>query len=64
MPFGYPAREMSHPKGITPQGGLLCKVLRVLDCVFDRADHVEGLLRKVVVVAVDDAGKAMDRLGQ
>src|ERR687887_230043 len=43
--------------------GLLAgKLLRLLDGLLDRADHVEGLLGKVVVLAFDDLLEALDRV--
>src|ERR687887_396870 len=43
--------------------GLLAgKLLRLLDGLLDRADHVEGLLGKVVVLALDDLLEALDRV--
>ena len=36
---------------------------RLLDGLFDRADHVERLLRQVVVLAFDDLLEALDRVG-
>src|SRR4029453_6606784 len=38
-------------------------LLRFLDRFLDRADHVEGLLGEVIVLAVDDLTEAADGLG-
>ena len=43
---------------------LLLEVLRVLDRFVDRANHVERLLGNVVVVAIDDAVEAANRLSK
>src|SRR4051812_39266745 len=37
-------------------------LLRALDRAFDRADHVERLLRELVVLAVEDLLEAADRV--
>src|SRR5919202_326152 len=46
--------------------GLRLRLARLLAClrngVVDRADHVEGLLGQVVVLAVEDLGEAADRV--
>ena len=46
-----------------PSPSTPCHLLRLLDRFLDRADHVEGLLRHVVVLAVDDLPEARDRVG-
>src|SRR6185436_12227172 len=38
--------------------------LRFLECLLDRADHVEGLLGQLVALAVDDHLEALDRVLQ
>ena len=43
-------------------GGLRRHLARLVDGFVDRADHVKGALRQVVVVSGDDALKAFDRV--
>src|SRR5215472_2513586 len=43
-------------------GGLRRHLLRLGDGVLDRADHVEGAFRQIVVISADDALKAFDRV--
>ena len=49
---------------LTPELGLFGHLLGLLDRFFDAADHVERLLRQVVVLAVDDRLEAADRVLQ
>src|SRR5262249_6753436 len=41
-------------------GGLGSHLTALFDCLFDGADHVEGALGQVVIVAFDDALEALD----
>src|SRR5581483_10912824 len=40
----------------------LRQLLAALDCLLDRPDHVERLLGKIVVLAVEDLAEAADRV--
>src|SRR5712691_11585071 len=48
----------------TSQSLLRCYPLAARHSLFDCADHEEGLLRQVVVFAVHDLAKALDRVFQ
>src|SRR4051794_34607461 len=40
------------------------ELLALLDGFFDRADHVEGGLREVIVLAFTDGAEALDGVGE
>src|SRR5688500_3326527 len=42
--------------------GLRGELLRLLDCILDGADHVEGRFRQVVVLALDQPLEAANRV--
>lgn len=42
--------------------GFCSQLLGLFDRFFDRADHVEGSFRQMVVLAVDQALEALDRV--
>src|ERR671930_361961 len=48
------------PSGVTSETSK--RLLGLLDRLLDRADHVEGLLGQVVVLAVEDLAEALDRV--
>src|SRR5437588_3673880 len=61
-PSGGVARRTS-PGGAQLRGRRLgLQLLRPLDRLLDQADHVERLLRQVVVLAVEDLGESPDRV--
>ncbi len=47
---------------MTHHASLNCASVRRLHNLFDRADHVEGLLRQVVVLAVQNLAEAAHRI--
>ncbi|EAA00316.4 AGAP012078-PA [Anopheles gambiae str. PEST] len=47
-------------EGSATLGSLLGQTLRLLDDLLDRADHVEGHLRQMVELTVQDLGEALD----
>src|ERR1043166_247249 len=54
-----------HPSSFIPflSSDLAGDALGLLACLFDGADHVEGALRQVVVLAVNDLLEAADGVG-
>src|SRR5262245_58862010 len=45
-------------------GGLGRHLTRLLDCLIDRTDHVEGGFRQAVILARDDPFEAFNRIGE
>jgi hypothetical protein len=51
------------PPSSRPAQAASARPLGLIDCLLDRAHHVEGGFRQVIVFAVHQAGEALDRIG-
>src|SRR5262245_33101091 len=54
----------SRSRSAIAAGPLLAQPLRLFHGLVDPADHVEGLLRQVVVLALDDLAESADAIGK